>query len=252
MRPLIYVMTPVLILALFLASRFVTWEQLKGVDSEALKHLNIGTQFLKTGDMSQAIAALTQAIEIDPKYASAYMKRGLAYYRLSQYDTAIADYNQALALKRYFADAYASRGDAYRALGNVSRAVADYTASLKKRWSAGVILKRAEIYLELGEIDQAMVDYQQLIKRRPTATAYYARGKAYYRVSIAAQPKAAHLTKALADFDEAIRREPRSALAYFWRATVHQKLVNVDEARSDMKKFNQFLYLFFLEKIKNF
>ena len=252
MKPLIYVMAPVLILALFLASRFVTWEQLKGTDKQALKHLNTGTQFLKTGDMHQAIAALTQAIEIDPKYASAYMKRGIAYYHLSQYDSAIADYNQTLALKRYFADAHASRGDVYRALGNVSQALADYTASLKKRWSAGVLLKRAEIYLELNKIDRAMADYQQLIKRRPTAAVYYARGKAYYQLSIAAQPKTEHLTNALADFDETIRLEPRSAFAYFWRAVVNQKLERFDNARSDMKKLNQLLYQFLLEKIKNF
>ena len=94
--------------------------------------------------------AFTRAIEIEPRYAEAYVKRGLAYYRSAQYETAIADYTQTLKLKRYQADAYASRGDAYRASADTHRAIEDYSASLKKRWNAVVMQKRAETYFKKG------------------------------------------------------------------------------------------------------
>ena len=139
MRPLIYIMTPVLILTIVLASRFVTWDAIKGKNPQAQANVQKGTLSLREWKMPDAIAAFTRAIEIEPKYAEAYVKRGLAYYRTGQYKAAIADYTRTLDFKRYHADAYASRGDAYRALGQTQHAIADYSASLKKRWNTRVM-----------------------------------------------------------------------------------------------------------------
>ena len=146
MRPLIYIMTPVLILTILFASRFVTWDAIKGMDQQAQIYVQEGTASLRSWKLPQAIKAFTRAIEIEPKYAEAYVKRGLAYYRSAEYETAIADYTQTLKLKRYQADAYASRGDAYRALEDTQHAIEDYAASLKRRWNASVMQKRAETY----------------------------------------------------------------------------------------------------------
>ena len=110
MRALFYIMTPILILTVILASRFVTWDKLRGVDKNAANHLTYGTQLLKQGKLYQSIDALTQAIEIEPRYAEAYINRGLAYYHLAHYKEAIAAFTQTITLKQYTADAYASRG----------------------------------------------------------------------------------------------------------------------------------------------
>ena len=219
MRPLIYIMTPVLILTIVLASRFVTWDALKGVDRQAQRYVQEGTASLRTWKLPQAIEAFTHAIEIEPRYAEAYVKRGLAYYRSEQYGTAIADYTQTLKLKRYQADAYASRGDAYQALGNMQRAIEDYSASLERRRSIHVIQKRAETYFKHGNVQKALADYDDLIKQKPTAMAYYARGNVYLQLSI--QGNENRLKLALADLDQAIALEPRFASAYMSRAQAH-------------------------------
>ena len=239
MRPLIYIMTPVLILTILLASRFVTWDAIRGEDQQAQAYVQKGTTALRTWKLPQAIAAFTRAIEIEPRYAEAYVKRGLAYYRSAQYETAIADYTQTLKLNRYQADAYASRGDAYQSLGDMQRAIEDYSASLKRRRSPHVIQKRADTYFKHGDTQKALTDYDNLIKRKPTAKAYYGRGNIYFQLSI--QSDENRLQLALADLDQAIALEPRFASAYISRAQVHSQLGNHTLASRDTRDASKLL-----------
>ena len=231
MRPLIYIMTPVLILTIILAARFVTWDAIKGENPQAQTYVQQGTLLLRTWKISQAIAAFTQAIALEPRYAEAYVKRGLAYYRAGKYKAAIADYTRTLELKRYQADAYASRGDAYRALDDMQRAIADYTAALKKRWNAPVMRKRAYTYLEQGNVQNALTDYDTVIKRQPSAVAYYARGNTYLQLSI--QSNEDRLKLALADLNQAITLETRFARAYISRGLIYEHIKEQVSATAD-------------------
>lgn len=233
MRPLVYIMTPLLILTIILASRFVTWDAIKGEKPQAQADVREGTVSLRTWKIPHAIAAFTRAIETEPKYAEAYVKRGLAYYRVGNYEAAIADYTRTLDLNRYHADAYASRGDAYRALGNIQHALADYSASLEKRWNARVMQKRAQTYFEKGNVQNAFADYSTVIKRQPNALAYYARGSAYLRLST--QSNKDRLRLALADLNRAIDLEQRFAGAYINRAQVHAHLGEQTSATADYR-----------------
>ena len=230
-RLLLYVMLPVLIVCALIASRFVSWDSLKGEDPEALQFVVKGTEFLgqqTDRDNRSAVAAFTRAIEISPKYAEAYIKCGLAHYRLGEYSKAIDDYTQTLSLNRYVADAYYSRGDAHRALGDYQHALVDYTASLKKRWAGFVTWKRAETYLEMGDTQRALADYGAVTERKPGAAAYYYRGVAY------AQMEKNQL--ALADLDKAIEIEPAFAEAYLRRGEIYLRLNQPDAAESDYHK----------------
>ncbi len=231
MRPLIYIMTPVLILTIVLASRFVTWDAIKGAKPQAQANVQQGTLSLREWKIPHAIAAFTRAIEIESKYAEAYVKRGLAYYRMEQYKAAIVDYTRTLDLKRYHADAYASRGDAYRALNETQHALADYSASLKKRWDARVLRRRAQTYLEQGDIQNALTDYNTVIKRQPSAMAYYIRGNAYLQLSI--KGDTSYLKLGLADLDQAIALEPRFASAYINRARIYARAGEQASATAD-------------------
>ena len=239
MRPLIYIMTPVLILTILLASRFVTWDAIKGVDRQAQRYVQDGSASLRSWKLPEAINAFTRAIEIEPRYAEAYVKRGLAYYRSAQYETAIADYTETLKLKRYQADAHASRGDAYQSLGNMQRAIEDYSASLKRRRSSHVIQKRAETYFKHGDTQKALADYDALIKRKPTAMAYYGRGNVYLHLAIRGNEN--RLKLALSDLDQAIALEPRFASAYVSRAQVHTQLGDRTLANRDYKHATRLL-----------
>ncbi len=223
MRALIYIMTPVLILTFIVASRYVTWDKLKGVDtdSKAFKHLTDAAQFFQDEERHKALHALTLAIQDDPNYAEAYIQRGLIYFQLKRYQEAIADYTQTISLNRFFADAYAGRGDAYRALKNLPKALDDYTVSIKKRRSAQILTKRAKCYIESGRIDSALDDYTYIIKRRPTAIAYYNRGKAYYKKYIVSENDVEIAKLAIRDFDKSIEMQPLFALSFYHRGNMY-------------------------------
>lgn len=234
MRPLVYIMTPVLILTIILASRFVTWDAIKGEKPQAQADVREGTVSLRTWKIPDAIAAFTRAIETEPKYAEAYVKRGLAHYRAGQYKLAIADYTRTLELNRYHADAYASRGDAYQALGDGQHAIADYSASLEKRWNARVMRRRAHTYFEQGNVQNALADYSAVIKRQPSGVAYHARGNAYLRLSTEGAED--RLRLALADLSQAIGLEAQFAGAYISRALVYVRLGEQALATADYRK----------------
>jgi len=223
MRALIYIMTPVLIVTFVVASRYVTWDKLKGVDSEskAFIHLTDAVQHLQEGERHKALQELTQAIHDDPYYAEAYIQRGIIYFQLQRYKEAIADYTQTISLNRYHADAYAGRGDAYHALKNLPNALDDYTLSLKKRRSPQILTKRAKCYIESGRIDAALVDYTYIIKRRPTAIAYYNRGKAYYKKYLLSENDEEIAKLAIGDFDKSIEMQPLFALSFYHRGDMY-------------------------------
>ena len=73
----------------------------------------VGTSPAQQQAYEKAIADFTQAIRLDPSYASAYISRGVAYAGKGDYDRAIADYNQAIRLDPNYAPAYINRGVAY-------------------------------------------------------------------------------------------------------------------------------------------
>jgi tetratricopeptide (TPR) repeat protein len=64
----------------------------------ALMDYKYGMEYLRDEDVDRAIAAFTEAIEDDPKFALAYAGRGRAWLLKGQVDAAVADFEKALAL----------------------------------------------------------------------------------------------------------------------------------------------------------
>ena len=71
-----------------------------------------------------------KAIELDPKNAEAYYKRGNSKYRLGKDEEAIKDYDKAIELNPQYAEAYYYRGHAKflfgKILGEKEDAIEDY------------------------------------------------------------------------------------------------------------------------------
>lgn len=74
---------------------------------------------------------MTAAIELNPEYAAAYEKRGIAYRRIKADGPALADFETASALKPNKAwDAYFNRGNLFAAQHRYEMAIKDYTKVL--------------------------------------------------------------------------------------------------------------------------
>ena len=79
----------------------------------------------------RGIADYDRAIALNPKYASAYGKRGNTFRDLGDFVRAIADYTQAIALDPKYANAYYGRGLAKIYAGAAPDAAADLALSVQ-------------------------------------------------------------------------------------------------------------------------
>ena len=159
----------------------------------------------------------TEAIRLDPKYASAYNNRGHGLVRTrTSYDKAIADFNEAIRLDPKYALAYTNRGNAWcceetsttrpspttpRPSGSTPRTPAAYV-NRGDAWSAKKELRQGDRRLQRGHPARP--------ERRlwPTTTA-----------ATPGTPRSEY-DKAIADYTEAIRLDPKNAAAYNNRGDV--------------------------------
>ena len=77
------------------------------------------------GKYQEAIQDFNRVIEINPNFAEAYYRRGLANFDLGNREEAIADYTQALAINPNYINAYLGRGIARLIVGNISGTITD-------------------------------------------------------------------------------------------------------------------------------
>jgi len=85
-----------------------------------------GADYHQQGDYENAIAAYSQAIELDPSFAEAYYGRGFAYHSLGNYAQAITDYTEAIAMNPGWDLPYLNQGLAYVNTGDTALAIADF------------------------------------------------------------------------------------------------------------------------------
>ena len=95
----------------------------------AQQHEARGRAFTQSEKFPEALAELSQAIQLDPNAAHAYNARGYVYLRQHDYQHALADFNDAIRLNPKYANAYQNRAATRKALGDAEGAAADLKAS---------------------------------------------------------------------------------------------------------------------------
>ncbi|MCP5013249.1 MAG: tetratricopeptide repeat protein [Aestuariibacter sp.] len=157
-----------------------------------------GTVFRATGqaeDIEKAEGAYSEAIRLNPRFASAYYNRGKLNYDLGNYKKALDDFNQAVRYNPGRIDAY---------------------------------LKRGEIFLnEQDDFDEALHNFNQVVRcNRNNPEGYYRRAKAYL--------KAGDYQQVLYDLNTAIDIDPAKSDYYFERAGVWFELGDIEGAIADL------------------
>ena len=134
----------------------------------------------KAGDMKGAIDALTRAIELDPRLAGAWYRRGMARGTLRDWDGAVSDLTKALELDPGYVPAWRDRGRARDHVGDVEGALSDLTRAIElDPGSAMAHCNRGVVRAEKRDFAGAVDDETKAIELDPTlALAWYHRGVA--------------------------------------------------------------------------
>ena len=190
----------------------------------------LGDLYSRKGRYEEAITYYAMSIEVDPKYAQAYLNRGLAYHYTKQYDLAISDYTRSIELVPEQAMIYNNRGWTYLVKGQYDLAISDFNKAITlnskdKRF----YYNRGLTYGKKGQFDQAISDFTRAIEiDRKHAMAYNDRGFGYFNKG--------EYDRAISDYTKAIEINPKYAAAYNNRGLAYAKKGQYDLAISDYTK----------------
>jgi tetratricopeptide (TPR) repeat protein/tRNA A-37 threonylcarbamoyl transferase component Bud32 len=171
-------------------------------------YTNLGVALAAMRDLDGAIAALKQAIDLDPKLTHAHINLGAALHDKNDLDGAIAAYKKAIAIDPKDAGAHYNLGIALHDKRDLAEAIAEYNKAIV------IDPKHVEPYTNLGNalaaqgnLDGAITCYKKAIAIDPN----YA--KAHTNLGNALTAKK-DLAGAIAAYKQAIALDPKYALAH--------------------------------------
>jgi S1-C subfamily serine protease len=116
----------------------------------------------------QAIDCYSQAIQLDPSYADAYIGLAGDYYEKGQYELEVKNYEKAAQLDPGNPDACYWLGAAYEDIGRFNKAIGQYLTTLKLDPDYKDALRDlALVYLACGNKSEAMKLMPRLAKLNP-------------------------------------------------------------------------------------
>ena len=120
--------------------------------------------------MDEAIAEYRKALEIQPDYAHAHYRLGIALKDKGQLDEAIAEFRKALQIQPDDAAAHNNLGFALQDKGQLDEAIAEYRKAVQiqpddadAHDNLGVVLQ------DKGQLDEAIAEFRKALQIRPDA-----------------------------------------------------------------------------------
>tara|TARA_R100001132_G_C3269323_1_gene91597 strand:+ start:522 stop:1952 length:1431 start_codon:yes stop_codon:yes gene_type:complete len=149
-----------------------------------------------------ALTDLNKAIELDPKFADAFMKRADTWFALEKYDQALKDYNTMIGLSPKSHLAYYKRGLTWHQQEKPAKAISDFNTAIRlapEFWPT--YNSRAYAFSANGDYDKAIKEIDALIEKDPIdETLLLTRG--YFHESHG------KFDRALEDYQKVIRQRP--------------------------------------------
>ena len=188
---------------------------------KAMFHRARGNAHLSLENTQSAIADFTRALELDPgNGASDYKPRGMAYLKQGDYDAAIADASRAEVADDMGATYI--RGVACHEKGEHDRAIADLTRCIENENEPPIAeahFHRGVSYLYKEDFARGFADLDKAIELKPDNTVMYLMRAAAYE-------ERGEFQKAVADYKNVLRLDPRNEDA---REGLHSMLENAQK-----------------------
>ena len=172
----------------------------------AYAHANLGVALMRQGKLDEAIAEYREAIRLRPDDSPTRFNLGIALGRQGKVDEAIVEYREAIRIQPDHAYAHSNLGLALLAQGKVDEAIVELREATRLKpdfahANLGNALRRQ------GKVDEAIAEYREAIRLDPDDhIGHYNLGDI-----LRSQGK---LDEAIAEYREAIRLRPDYAYAH--------------------------------------
>jgi serine/threonine protein kinase/tetratricopeptide (TPR) repeat protein len=155
---------------------------------------------------AEAIACYGTCIALRPEFSFSWFNRGIVQMRADENEQARADFARVIELRPDWFEPYLNRGIVEMALKEDASAIRDFSRSLELGApDTRVFFLRAQARDRSGDVEGARRDREEGLRREPTdEPSYIARGMARLSKDIPG---------ALADFERAVKLNPRSIVA---------------------------------------
>ncbi len=203
---------------------------------DARLYFSRGLVLNAVGRSEPAIADFTEAIRREPSSALAHFHRALAYTKLTNAPVAVRDLTEAIRLDPLHAESHQLRGALRLGMGELESASLDLSKAIEldpKNVEARV--NRGHVHCLQGQYDLAIADLDEALRLQPrNPVAHNHRGNAYSKkwrqgmvprvlVRVGGQSRfnPELFQRALSDFNEAVRLDPRDYHAHSNRGALH-------------------------------
>ncbi|HUY91692.1 MAG TPA: tetratricopeptide repeat protein [Pirellulales bacterium] len=182
---------------------------------------------LRRQELDKALQDAELALKAEAKLPEALAIRGVVRAQRGEFDAALGDLDESIRLDATDPRTFLNRGRIHFLQGRYDAAVIDYTQAISLTPDdANSYRGRAEIWSKKGDAANAIIDLTQYLRLRPQdANAYAQRG--WLR-------KEKDPDAAIADFDEALKINPRHVGALLGRGEVWKQKNNLVKALADL------------------